>query len=123
MESAEIETTALQVQHTFIDFTCQMENLNRLGSSEVMINTSEQAKPTLKLTKSEKELRMINRNKEALDKRDERIAMQNVDVESSFASSKLPEEKRSMDKQIRACLLDQTDRKSKSINISELLKS
>lgn len=66
---------------------------------------------------------MINRNKEALDKRDEMIAMQNVDVESSFASSKLPEEKRSMDKQIRACLLDQTDRKSKSINISELLKS
>ena len=100
-----------------------MENLNRLGSSEVMINTGEQAKPTLKLTKSEKELRMINRNKEALDKRDEMIAMQNVDVESSFASSKLPEEKRSMDKQIRACLLDQTDRKSKSINISELLKS
>lgn len=29
-----------------------MENLNRLGSSEVMINTGEQAKPTLKLTKS-----------------------------------------------------------------------
>ena len=100
-----------------------MENLNRLGSSEVMINTSEQAKPTLKLTKSEKELRMINRNKEALDKRDEMVAMQNVDVESSYASSKLPEDKRSIDKQIKACLLDQTDRKSKSINISELLKS
>jgi hypothetical protein len=41
---------------------------------------------------------MINRNKEALDKRDEMIAMQNVDIESSFASSRLPEDKRSVDK-------------------------
>lgn len=66
---------------------------------------------------------MINRNKEALDKRDEMLAMQNVDIESSFASSKLPEDKRSVDKQMRVCLLDSTDKKTKSINISELLQS
>lgn len=75
------------------------------------------------MTKSEKELRMMHRNKEALDKRNEMLAMQNVDIESSFASSKLPEDKRSIDKQMKVCLLDSTDKKTKSINISDLLKS
>ena len=75
------------------------------------------------MTKSEKELRMMHRNKEALDKRNEMLAMQNVDIESSFASSKLPLDKRSIDKQMKVCLLDSTDKKTKSINISDLLKS
>ena len=66
---------------------------------------------------------MMHRNKEALDKRNEMLAMQNVDIESSFASSKLPEDKRSIDKQMKVCLLDSTDKKTKSINISDLLKS
>jgi len=52
----------------------------------------------MKLTKSEKELRLISKNKEALHKRDEMLAMQNVDIESSFASSRLPEDKRTIDK-------------------------
>ena len=52
----------------------------------------------MKLSKSEKEIRLINKNREALDKRDEMMAMQNVDIESSFASSKLPEDKRMIDK-------------------------
>ena len=50
------------------------------------------------MTKSEKELQLITRNRKALAKRDEILAMQEVDVESSFASSKLPEEKRSVEK-------------------------
>ena len=39
--------------------------------------------------------------------------MQNVDIESSFASSKLPEEKRSVEKQIKACLLESLDKEGK----------
>ena len=54
--------------------------------------------PPLQMTKSEKELQLITRNRKALEKRDEILAMQEVDVESSFASSKLPEEKRSVEK-------------------------
>ena len=69
--------------------------------------------PPLQMTKSEKELRMINRNRKAQDKRDEILAMQNVDIESSFASSKLPEEKRSVEKQIKACLLESLDKEGK----------
>ena len=38
------------------------------------------------------------------------LAMQNVDIESSFASSRLPEDKRSIDKQIKAYLLDSIDK-------------
>ena len=41
-----------------------------------------------------------------MDKRNELLAMQNVDVESSFASSRLPEEKRTIDKEIKVNLLD-----------------
>ena len=52
-------------------------------------------KNTLAMTRSEKELRLINLNKEAMDKRDEMMSKQAVDVESSFASSQLPEDKRS----------------------------
>lgn len=67
---------------------------------------------------------MISHNREALDKRDEMMALQNVDIESSFASSRLPEDKRSVEKQIKACLLDSIDRKDgRSIDVSELLKS
>ena len=65
-----------------------METLNRMGSP---------AKRPLNLTKSEKELRMISRNQEALDKRNEKISLQNVDIESSFASSRRPEDKRSVE--------------------------
>ena len=39
------------------------------------------------------------------------LAQQNVDIESSFASSKLPEEKRSVEKQvIKANLFDSVER-------------
>ena len=55
-------------------------------------------------------MRMIERNREALDKRNEMLALQNVDVESSFASSKLPEDKRSVEQQIKANLLDSLER-------------
>lgn len=41
-----------------------MDNLNRIHRT-----------PAIKLSKSEKELRMINKNREALEKRDEMIAM------------------------------------------------
>ena len=70
MESAEIETGALQVQRTLIDFASQMENLNRISTEK-----KSAPPPALKLTKSEKELRLISKNREALDKRDEIIAM------------------------------------------------
>lgn len=91
-----------------------MEHLNRINHAELEnecpSNSGEDAVPKLALTKSEKELRLINRNRDALNKRDEMLAMQNVDVESSFASSHLPEDKRSIEKRIRACLLESTER-------------
>ena len=54
-------------------------------------------KPPL-LSKAEREMRLIDRNRKALDKRDEMMALQNVDIESSFESSRLPEDKRSVEK-------------------------
>lgn len=84
-----------------------METLNRFNPS-----ATEPTNPVLKLTKSEKELRLISKNREALDKRAEMLAMQNVDIESSFASSKLPEDKRTIDKQIKACLLESSEREN-----------
>ena len=120
MESAEIETGALQVQRTLIDFASQMETLNKMGAPP----ETDLSNATMKLTKSEKELRLISKNKEALDKRDEMLAMQNVDIESSFASSKLPEDKRTIEKQFRANLLESCEREhTKNINISEVLTS
>ena len=104
-----------------IDFASQMETLNRLGSSR------EAPKPALSLTKSEKELRMISRNREALHKRNEMIAQQNVDIESSFASSRLPEDKRSVERQIKACLLESLDREGIAIHdnasVTDLLRN
>ena len=97
MESAEVEVGFLQVQRTLIDFASQMESLNRMPNEKSNDN-NKLSYPPLQMTKSEKELRMINRNRKAQDKRDEILAMQNVDIESSFASSKLPEEKRSVEK-------------------------
>ena len=84
-----------------------METLNRFNPG-----ATEPTNPVLKLTKSEKELRLISKNREALDKRAEMLAMQNVDIESSFASSKLPEDKRTIDKQIKACLLESSEREN-----------
>ena len=107
------------VQRPMIDFASQMESLNRMNMAD-----EEEKRPVLLLTKSEKELRLINRNREALDKRDEMLAQQNVDIESSFESSRLPEDKRSVEKQIRACLLDSIDIEiaKESDNISDLTK-
>ena len=65
---------------------------------------------------------MISRNREALDKRNEMLAMQNVDIESSFASSRLPEEQRTIEKQIKACLLDSLERDSKDLDLTELTR-
>lgn len=97
-----------------------METLNKMGAPP----ETDRSNATMKLTKSEKELRLISKNKEALDKRDEMLAMQNVDIESSFASSKLPEDKRTIDKQFRANLLESCEREhTKNINISEVLTS
>ena len=93
MESAEDGVGAINLQRTIIDFASQMEMLNRVSKEP-----AESLEPVLKLSKSEKELKLINRNREILDKRNELLALQNVDVESSFASSKLPEEKRMIDK-------------------------
>ena len=111
------------MQRPMIDFASQMETLNRMN-----IVAEEEKRPVLLLTKSEKELRLINRNREALDKRDEMLAQQNVDIESSFESSRLPEDKRSVEKQIRACLLDSIDIEianppvKENDNISDLTK-
>ena len=93
MESAEDGVGAINLQRTIIDFASQMESLNRFTKEH-----AEPLGPVLKLSKSEKELKLINRNREILDKRDEFLALQNVDVESSFASSRLPEEKRMIEK-------------------------
>ena len=73
-----------------------METLNK-QTQDKNDDKLQQYQP-LQLTKSEKELRMITRNRKALEKRDELLAQQDVDIESSFASSKLPEEKRSVEK-------------------------
>ena len=61
---------------------------------------------TLTMTQSEKELRLINLNKEAIEKRDEMMSKQAVDVESSFASSQLPEDKRSQSRKFKATLIE-----------------
>ena len=76
------------------------------------------------LTKAEREMRLIDRNRKELDKRDEMIALQNVDIESSFESSRLPEDKRSVEKQqIRACLLESLENRDVSNSTSELMKT
>ena len=108
MDSAEDGVGALNIQRTTIDFASQMESLNRMSQ--------EPALPVLKMSKSEKEMRLVSRNREALVKRDELLALQNVDVESSFASSKLPEDKRSIDQQINPNLLDSLERNSKGLD-------
>ena len=76
-----------------IDFASQMESLNRMtDKAERKVE-----RPPL-LSKAEREMRLIDRNRKALDKRDEMMALQNVDIESSFESSRLPEDKRSVEK-------------------------
>lgn len=101
MESAEVEVGALHIQRPVIDFASQMESLNRMNkfnnSSDVFVS-NDACSRTMQLTKSQKELRMINRNRNALNKRNKMLASQNVDIESSFASSRLPEDKRSIGK-------------------------
>ena len=69
LESADVEIGALMIQRPMIDFASQMESLNRMNMVD-----EEEKRPVLLLTKSEKELRLINRNREALDKRDEMLA-------------------------------------------------
>lgn len=69
-----------------------MESLNRFHVTSGFKQMTEMNDVTLDhplsltLTKSEKELRLINLNREVLEKRDEIIARQVVDVESSFDS-------------------------------------
>lgn len=46
----------------------------------------EPSQKTFLLTKSEKEIELINKNRDALTKRDECILRKSVDVESSFTS-------------------------------------
>ena len=53
-----------------IDFASQMESLNKMT-----YQIEKGIHPALNLTKSEKELRLVNRNRKALDKRDEMIAL------------------------------------------------
>ena len=69
LESADVEIGALQVHRPMIDFASQMETLNKMNMAG-----EEEKRPVLLLTKSEKELRLISRNREALDKRDEMLA-------------------------------------------------
>ena len=80
MDSIDNAEGGIQVQRTMIDFASQMEALNRQG-----IEVNEE--PALALTQSQKELRMINMNREAIKKRNEMVQVQNADIESSFDSS------------------------------------
>ena len=117
MGSAEVEEGFLQVQGTMIDFASQMETLNRM-TDRIEINP----KPAPILSKAEREMRLITRNRKALDKRDEMIAHQNVDIESSFESNRLPEDKRSVERhQIKANLLESLDNRDYPDSKSELL--
>ena len=85
-----------------IDFASQMEALNRQGQE----NNEE---PALALTQSQKELRMIKMNREAINKRNEMVKEQNADIESSFDSSQLPEDKRSKNNNLKASFLDNSN--------------
>ena len=94
-----------------------METLNRM-TDRIEINP----KPAPILSKAEREMRLITRNRKALDKRDEMIAHQNVDIESSFESNRLPEDKRSVERhQIKANLLESLDNRDYPDSKSELL--
>ena len=119
MGSAEVEVGFLQVQGTMIDFASQMESLNRM-TDRIEVNS----KPAPVLSKAEREMRLITRNRKALDKRDEMIAHQNVDIESSFESNRLPEDKRSVERhQIKANLLESLDNRDYPDSKSELTNS
>ena len=55
MDSVDNAEGGIQVQRTMIDFASQMEALNRQGQQD--------EEPTLALSKSQKELRMIEMNR------------------------------------------------------------